>query len=58
MELNTVERAIKTETDHKNRTKRSGQARLVFVRDKPQHPHHEKVSPRGHEWGNGSQNYR
>ena len=30
---------------HKNRIKRSGQARLVYVRHKPQHPHHVHVSP-------------
>ena len=46
MELNTVERAIKTENSHKNRIKRSGQARLVYVRHKPQHPHHMKRSAR------------
>ena len=34
---------------HKNRIKRSGQARLVFVWHKPQHPHSVKVSP----WGRG-----
>ena len=32
---------------HKNRIKSSGQAWLVYVRHKPQHPHHVKVSPRG-----------
>ena len=32
---------------HKNRIKRSGQARLVYVRHKLYHPHHVKVSPRG-----------
>ena len=32
---------------HKSRIKRSGQARLVYVkRHKPQHPHHVKESPR------------
>ena len=32
---------------HKSRIKRSGQARLVYVKDKLQHPHHVKVSLRG-----------
>ena len=31
-ELNTVERAVKIETDAENRIKRSGQARLVYVK--------------------------
>ena len=48
MERNTVERAIKTERDAQSRTKRNGQAQLVYVkRHKLQHPHHVKVSPRG-----------
>ena len=38
---------------HKNRErgkkkKKSGQAGLVYVRHKPQHPHHVKVSLWGH----------
>ena len=32
---------------HKNRIKRSGQARLVYVRHKPYYPHHVKLSPLG-----------
>ena len=48
MEGNTVERAIKTEMDTRTeRGKKSGQALLVYVRHKPQHPHHIKVSARG-----------
>ena len=31
---------------HENRIKRSGQARLVYVRHKLYHPHHVKMSPR------------
>ena len=37
----------KDRSRHKNRIKRSGQARLVCLRQKPSHPHHVKVSPRG-----------
>ena len=32
---------------HQTRTKRSGQAWLVYVRHKPWHPHHVKGSPQG-----------
>ena len=39
MERKTAERAIKTEIDTR-RIKRSGQSRLVYVSDKPQHPHY------------------
>ena len=47
MERNTVERVVTTERETKSRIKRSGVARLVFVkRHKPQHPQHVKVSPR------------
>ena len=36
---------------HQNRIKkRSGQARLAYVRHKPYHHHHVKVSPRGPKW--------
>ena len=31
----------------KNRIKRSGQAQLAYVKHKPLHLHHVKVSPRG-----------
>ena len=37
MNWNTVERAIKTETEHKNRIKRSEQARLLYVKDTNSH---------------------
>ena len=33
MERNTVERAIKTETDTRTESKRSGQGRLVHVKN-------------------------
>ena len=39
---------------HRNRIKRSGKARLVYVWHKPQHPHHVKVSA----WGLLNNNLR
>ena len=45
MQWNAVERAIKTETE-KCRIKKSGQARLVYVKDiQLQCPHHVMVTP-------------
>ena len=54
MEWNTVERAIKTAIDIRTEIKRSGRARLVYVRHKPLHPHHVKASPRGRARGERS----
>ena len=56
MERNTVESAIKTETD--TRTEfffKKGVDKLGWLcqRHKPQHPHHVKVSP----WGRQSKRY-
>ena len=47
MDRNTVERAVQTETDAKSRIKRSGQARLVYVKGHTPQPHRVKVNLRG-----------
>ena len=38
---------------YRNRIQRNALARLVYVRHKPQHPHHVRVSPRGQMRGGG-----
>ena len=48
MESNTVERAIKTETDTRTEKKKEWTSSVSLCqRDKLQHPYHVKVSP----WG-------
>ena len=56
MKLNTVDRAIKVETDARSEQKRSGQARLVYVKNINRNiPTNVKVSPRGHIMGRPTQ---
>ena len=47
MEWNTVERARKTEIDTRTEEKGAGKLGWFMFRNKPQNPHHVKVSPRG-----------
>ena len=48
IELNTVKRVMKTETDIKKKNKKEWASSVgLCQRRKPQHPHHVKVSPLG-----------
>ena len=47
MELNTVEKAIKTETDKRTEQKEWASSVGSCLIREPYHPHHVKVSPQG-----------